>query len=161
MYQRSGATLAADVTLIALPYSSENLRTAEYMTRTRLFDDDEVTRDDNGEIIAWTYTDRRAVFHRKVHDMADWHEVGPVSYLKAGLLGMDCFLPAPTVAVHRYWSTPGVVRPVDITQTMVCMSLANRSHYRGRHWRTRHGRPRQVRRWLTGRIGWIVWAEAW
>lgn len=151
--------MAADVTLIALSYSSENLRRAEYMTHQRLFDDDEVTRDSSGEIIAWTYTDRRAEFHREVYDMADWHEIGPVSYLRAGLPGY--LPPAPTVAVHRYWSTARVVRPVDITQTMACMNLPNRSCYRGRHWRARHARPRQVRRWLADHMGWIVWAATW
>lgn len=153
--------MAADVTLVALPCTPENWRRAEYMTHQRLLDDDKVFRDDNGEIFAWASTDHRAEFERETRDMADWHEVGPVSYLKAGLLESDYFLPSPTVAVHRYWSKATVVRPVDVTQTMVCMNLPNRSHYRGKPWRYRHGRPRQVRRWLVEHTGWIVWAETW
>lgn len=155
--------MAADVTLLALPNTPENWERAEYKTHAKLFDDDVVFRDDDGEIIAWEYTHHRSEFQREIHDMCDWHEVGPVSYLKAELLEGDpnYWLPGPTVAVHRYWLTPGIVRPVDITQTMVCMNLPNRSHYRGKHWRYRHGRPRVVKRWLTEHLGWIVWAEHW
>lgn len=158
--------MAADVTLLALPNTPENYERALYATHELLFDDDEVWRDEEGEIVAYTHTDHRSEFSRETHDLIDWHEIGPVSYLKAGLWGLgvgdpDIWLPGPTVAVHRYWSTPSIVRSVDITQTMVCMNLPNRSHYRGRDWRDRDHRPRQVKRWLTEHLGWIVWGEHW
>lgn len=153
--------MAADVTLIALPSTPENWRRAEYLTYQRSFPDDEAFYDDDGEIVAYTYTDTRRELHRAVCDIADFHEVGPVSYLKAGLSSTEHYLPGPTVAVHRYWAKPALVRAVDVTQTMVCMNMPNRSYYRGRAWRSRHGRPRQVRRWLMAHLGWIVWAETW
>lgn len=175
--------MAADVTLLALPASDDSWRAiavarydillpgdkAEILNRNG--EVDVVTVDHDGLLHGqdglpaawppepgWTVVDlasgeERERFCSQMYRGIDFLEVGPVSYLG----GTEADLPAPTVAVGRYWETPRLVQRAAIAETMVCMNLPDRSRYRT--W-DKPGR-RQVKHWLTKRIGWIAWTEAW
>lgn len=150
--------MAADVTLFALPASEENWRRARLQCWDEQFPDDEVLRDEDGEIWAYGGGETRSAFQNNIFRDADWIEIGPLSWLKASLSGSDEYLPAPTVAVHDYWKSATLVSPARIKCTTTwCMNLPDRSLYR----KWRKANRRQVKRWLNAHLGDIVWAETW
>lgn len=167
--------MAADVTLLALPASAANWRAAETAVYNTLLPGDEVciASGDRHEVVscaadgtltgpagplswpagpAWHVTavcsgDARERFWRELFETAECLELGPA-------VDSDCW-PHPTMAAGEYWRMPHIVSRSAITETMVRMNVADRSSYRD--WDK--PRPRDVKRWLTERLGWIVWTE--
>lgn len=127
--------MAADVTLLALPNTEANRETARRCTYDLLFADDEELRDEDGTVIDVSGGQQRTVFNREFYARPDLHHcpVGPVSWLKAGFLGADTYLPAPTVAVAEIWDKPKILTTGLMKATLVALNLPDRSHYR--RWR--------------------------
>lgn len=154
--------MAADVTLVSLPATEHNWWRARVATYHEELPNDDLWRDeDTGEVIAVTSTEERRAFQDDLHrDPAfRWFEIGPVSYLKAGLLDdEDRYLPGPTVAVNELWQQAQLVTTVLVTMTMVTMNRPDTSQYR--RW-CRAARRQHVKRWLSSQLGRICWAEVW
>jgi hypothetical protein len=167
--------MAADVTLLALPASAANWRTAETAVyrvllpgdeawvfdgrreqTVRCVDDGQVTGPDGPvdwppsyprQLTAIVSGGAREQFWKTLYDKTEYLEIGPA-------VPFD-YRPHPTMGAGEFWLMPRVISPVAVTDTMVRMNVSDRSPYRD--WQK--PRPREVRRWLTERLGWIAWSE--
>lgn len=154
--------MAAELTLVSLPSTAENMQRARHLADIDPLPDDEWIRVGDTAIIGISNGPAHVALRDALYadPMVRHLSIGPVSYLKAVMFDDRRWLPAPTAAVSDMWAVPQVVTPVRITATMVAMNRPDRSAYRNRRRWPRANR-RRVKRWLTAQTGSIVWAEAW
>jgi hypothetical protein len=138
--------MAADLVLFALPDTPENQRTLRLLNYDENFVGDQITKSSDGSVLVKKRSSGRILFERRFYATTDRIQVSPYSWM----------IPS-SAALWDFLSQPKRITLSLIAHTMILMNVPLRDDYY-QTMKDRNVRPRQLKKWLLTRQGWLVGA---